>query len=71
MTRMMLWSFSPLSRWVPRDSRYRQELPGSATLGGTGRALPGGAHASGPSAPRWLRLLKILARRRRGRKRKE
>ena len=67
---MLLWSFSPLSRWVPRDSRFRQELPGSAPLGGVGRCLPGGAHPSGASAPRWLRLLRILARRRGARRRK-
>jgi len=71
MTGMMLWSFSPLSRWIPRESRCHQELPGAAPLGGIGRPLPGGAHAPGSSAPRWLRLLRILARRRRGRKRKE
>ncbi len=70
MTRILLWSFSPLSRWVPRDSRFRQELPGSAPLGGVGGCLPGGAHASGASAPSWLRLLRILARRKRASGRK-
>jgi hypothetical protein len=59
----MFWSLSPLSRWTPRDSRYRQELPGAAPLGPMGGYLAGAGRGWGHSRRAW-RMLHILARRR-------
>ncbi|MHC4915037.1 MAG: hypothetical protein ACYTGB_06060 [Planctomycetota bacterium] len=71
MTRMLLWSFSPLTRWVPQDSRGGRGPSGSAPLGGTGWIFSGGGGGGGRKVPRWRRLLAIMARRRRRRQRRE
>lgn len=64
ITNMMLWSFSPLSRWTPRDSRYRQELAGSAPLGAVGGRLAGTAGRGPGRGWRMMRLMRVLAKRR-------
>jgi hypothetical protein len=67
-----LWSFSPLSKWTPRDSRCRQELAGAAPLGAVGGCLAGGGGGAGRGAGRgWrvLRMVQALARRRRYKRR--
>lgn len=61
MSTINLWSFSPLSGPLPRGRGFRDELPG-----GEHRVLPGsGGIRRRGSVGRLLRLLRILARRRR------
>jgi hypothetical protein len=66
---LTLWSFSPLSEPSFRGRAGGADLPGSASLGGIGRRLPGGYSPSRSVSTTLLELLRILAshrRRRRG-----